>query len=113
MIGIADNDKVNLSNIHRQTLFNSSDIGKYKVKVVDNKIKLINSNTKVKIYKFRLDNLNLKKIIGEYDYIVDGSDNFKTKFLLNDYCLKFKKFLVTGAISKFDGNIFTFSNESH
>ena len=109
LIGIADNDKVNLSNIHRQTLFNSSDIGKYKVKVVDNKIKLINSNTKVKIYKFRLDNLNLKKIIGEYDYIVDGSDNFKTKFLLNDYCLKFKKFLVTGAISKFDGHIFTFN----
>jgi molybdopterin/thiamine biosynthesis adenylyltransferase len=109
LIGIVDNDKVNLSNIHRQTFFNYSDIGKYKVKVVDSKIKLINSNIKVKIYKFRLDNLNLKKIIHKYDYIVDGSDNFKTKFLLNDYCLKFKKFLVTGAISKFDGHIFTFN----
>ena len=93
LIGIVDNDKVNLSNIHRQTFFNYSDIGKYKVKVVDSKIKLINSNIKVKIYKFRLDNLNLKKIIHKYDYIVDGSDNFKTKFLLNDYCLKFKKLL--------------------
>ena len=43
-----------------------------------------------------------------YDYIIDGSDNFKTKFLVNDYCKKFKKFLVTGAISKFDGHIFSF-----
>ena len=108
-IGIVDNDRVSLSNLHRQSLYNTSDIGKFKVKITKDKIKEINHNTKVTIYKIRLNNENFKKIINGYDYIVDGSDNFTTKFLLNDYCLKFKKILVTGAISKFDGHIFTFN----
>ncbi|MBA1340180.1 MAG: adenylyltransferase and sulfurtransferase [Pelagibacterales bacterium] len=108
-IGIVDDDMVSLSNIHRQGLYQTSDIGKSKVKIIKNKIKLINNNTKVKTYKFRLNNKNFKKIINDYDFIVDGSDNFKTKFLLNDFCLKHKKFLVMGAISKFDGHIFTFN----
>ena len=108
-IGVVDDDKVSLSNLHRQSLYNTSDIGKFKVKIAKDKIKKINPNTKVTIYKIRLNNNNFKKIINDYDYIVDGSDNFTTKFLLNDYCLKFKKVLVTGAISKFDGHIFTFN----
>jgi len=107
-IGVVDDDKVSLSNLHRQSLYNTSDIGKFKVKIAKDKIKKINPDTKVTIYKIRLNNNNFKKIINDYDYIVDGSDNFTTKFLLNDYCLKFKKILVTGAISKFDGHIFTF-----
>ena len=108
-IGVVDDDKVSLSNLHRQSLYNTSDIKKFKVKIARDKIKKINPNTKVTIYKIRLGNDNFKKIINDYDYIVDGSDNFTTKFLLNDYCLKFKKILVTGAISKFDGHIFTFN----
>jgi molybdopterin/thiamine biosynthesis adenylyltransferase len=108
-IGIVDDDKVSLSNLHRQSLYNTSDIGKFKVIVAKYKIKKINPNTKVTIYKIRLNNVNFKKIINNYDYIVDGSDNFKTKFLLNDLCLKFKKTLVVGAISKFDGHVFTFN----
>ena len=108
-IGVVDDDKVSLSNLHRQSLYNTSDIGKFKVKIAKDKIKKINPNTKVTIYKIRLNNNNFKKIINDYDYIVDGSDNFTTKLLLNDYCLKFKKILVTGAISKFDGHIFTFN----
>ena len=108
-IGVVDDDKVSLSNLHRQSLYNTLDIGKFKVKIAKDKIKKINPNTKVTIYKIRLNNNNFKKIINDYDYIVDGSDNFKTKFLLNDYCLKFKKVLVTGAISKFDGHVFTFN----
>jgi molybdopterin/thiamine biosynthesis adenylyltransferase len=108
-LGIVDDDKVNLSNLHRQSLYNTSDIGKFKVKIAKDKIKKINPNTKVTIYKIRLNNNNFKKIINDYDYIVDGSDNFTTKFLLNDYCLKFKRILVTGAISKFDGHVFTFN----
>ena len=109
LIGIVDDDKVSLSNLHRQTLYNTSDIGKFKVKIAKDKIKKINPNTKITIYKIRLNDYNIKKIINNYDYIVDGSDNFTTKFLLNDYCLKLKKVLVTGAISKFDGHIFTFN----
>ena len=109
MLGIVDDDKVSLSNLHRQSLYNMSDIGKFKVKVAKDKIKKINPNTKVIIYKNRLNNSSFKKIINDYDYIIDGSDNFKTKFLLNDFCLRFKKILVTGAISKFDGHVFTFN----
>ena len=108
-LGIIDDDKVSLSNLHRQSLYNTSDIGKFKVKIAKDKIKKINPNTKVTIYKIRLNNNNFTKIINDYDYIVDGSDNFTTKFLLNDFCLQFKKVLVTGAISKFDGHIFTFN----
>ena len=108
-LGIVDDDKVSLSNLHRQNLYITSDIGKFKVKIAKDKIKKINPNTRVTTYKIRLNNKNFKKIISDYDYVVDGSDNFTTKFLLNDFCLKFKKVLVTGAISKFDGHIFTFN----
>ena len=107
-IGLIDNDVVNLSNIHRQSLFNSKDIKKQKVSVAAKKLKEINPFTKVETYKFRLNEKNIENIIKDYELIVDGSDNFKTKFLVNDYCVKLKKKLVTGAISKFDGHIFTF-----
>jgi|TARA_B110001452_G_scaffold262144_1_gene261775 adenylyltransferase/sulfurtransferase len=108
LLGIIDDDKVSLSNLHRQSLYNFSDIGKFKVKIAKHQIKKINPNIKIKTYKIRLNNDNFEKIINDYDYIVDGSDNFTTKFLLNDFCIKFKKTLVVGAISKFDGHILTF-----
>ena len=107
-IGIIDHDIVDLSNIHRQSLYDFKDINKTKVQIAKKKLNKINSETKIISYKIKLNKYNFKKIINDYDYIVDGSDNFKTKFLINDFCLKFKKFLVTGAISKFDGHIFTF-----
>ena len=107
-LGIIDYDNVDLSNIHRQSLYNVSDIKKSKDLVAKKKLKKINSKTNIICYKTRIDKSNLKKIIKEYNYIVDGSDNFETKFLINDTCKKFKKFLVTGAISKFNGHIFTF-----
>ena len=107
-IGLIDNDTVNLSNIHRQSLFNSNDLKKSKVKVAAKKLKDINPHSKIKTYNIRLNEKNIKNVIQNYDLVIDGSDNFKTKFLINDYCLMFKKKLVTGAISKFDGHIFTF-----
>ena len=108
-IGIVDFDKINLSNIHRQNLYNSKDIGKYKVDVVKEKIKSINPFTKIKTYKKKITEKNLNNIIKIFDIIVDGSDNFKTKFLLNKYSIKYKKNLIIGAISKFDGHVFTFN----
>ena len=107
-IGLIDNDIVNLSNIHRQSLFNSKDIKKLKVNVAAKKLQEINPLTKIKTYKTRLNQKNIENIFKNYEIIIDGSDNFKTKFLINDYCIKLKKKLVTGAISKFDGHIFTF-----
>ena len=111
-IGIVDNDIVNVSNIHRQSLYDTSDIKALKVKSAKNKLKSINPNTIIKTFNLRIDKFNASKIIKDYDYIVDGSDNFNTKFLLNDYALKFKKFLVVGAISKFDGHLFTYNFRS-
>ena len=108
-IGVADNDKVNISNIHRQSLYNCKDIGKYKVNVVKQKIKLINPKVKIDTFKVRIEKKNIEKIFKDYDFIIDGSDNFKTKFLLNKYCLNHKKILIVGAISKMDGHIFTFN----
>ena len=107
-IGLVDNDTVSISNIHRQSLFSSKDIKKTKVSVAAKKLKDINPDTKIKTYNTRLNEKNIRNIIKNYDLIIDGSDNFKTKFLINDYCFKFKKKLVTGAISKFDGHVFTF-----
>jgi len=107
-IGIIDHDLVGLSNIHRQTLYDEKDLGKSKVKVAKKKLTNINSETKIDIYNFKLDKKKFIKIVKNYDYVVDGTDNFETKFLINDISLKYKKFLVTGAISKFDGHIFTF-----
>ena len=107
-IGVADFDKINLSNIHRQNLYNSKDVGKYKVDVVKERIQSINPFTKIKTYKKKINNKNLNNIIKSFDIIVDGSDNFKTKFLLNKYSIKNKKILIVGAINKFDGHVFSF-----
>ncbi len=107
-LGIVDHDLVSLSNIHRQTLYDEKDLGKPKVKVAKKKLNNINSKTKIDIYNLKLNKKKFTKIVKNYDYIVDGTDNFETKFLINDISLKYKKFLVTGAISKFDGHIFTF-----
>ena len=111
-IGIMDYDKVSLSNIHRQTLYTAKDVNKFKVDVVKKKLNLINKYIKINTYNRKASEKNLNNIINKYDIIVDGSDNFKTKFLLNKYSLKFKKILIVGAISKFDGHIFTFDFNS-
>ena len=108
-LGIVDNDLVSISNIHRQSLYDQKDLNKSKVKIAQKKLKNINPKTKVSTYNLRLDKKNFLKIIKNYDYIVDGTDNFESKFLINDISLKYKKFLVTGAISKFDGHIFSFN----
>ena len=107
-LGIVDCDNVDLSNIHRQSLYNVGDIKKSKVLIAKRKLKKINSKTNIISHKIRINKNNLTKIIKKYDYVVDGSDNFETKFLINDFSKKFQKYLVTGAISKFDGHIFTF-----
>ena len=108
-LGIVDHDRISLSNIHRQSLFNQKDLNQLKVKIAKKKLNNINSLTKIKIFNYKLNKSNFQKIIKDYDYIVDGTDNFESKFLINDLSLKYKKFLVTGAISKFDGHIFTFN----
>ena len=111
-IGIIDYDKISLSNINRQTLYNTDDINKFKVEVLKKKLKKINPLVNVKIFKKKINEENINNLISNYEIIVDASDNFNTKFLLNEKSLKKKKKLVVGAISKFDGHIFVFNFEN-
>ena len=108
-LGIIDHDIVSLSNIHRQSLYDEKDVNQSKVKAAKQKLNRINSKTKINTFNLKLNNTSFEKIIKNYDYIVDGTDNFESKFMINDLSLKYKKFLVTGAISKFDGHIFSFN----
>ena len=108
-IGIVDYDKIELSNLNRQTLFNANDIGKFKVSQAKNIITKTNKKLKVKTYKKKLTLNNIKSIINKYDIICDGSDNYETRYLINDQCKKSKKILISAAISKFDGHLFKFN----
>jgi len=108
-IGIVDHDKVELSNLSRQTLFNISDIGKFKVTQAKKKIKKIYKKINVKIFKTKVSNKNINKILKNYQIICDGTDNFETRYLINDICKKNKKILITAAINKFDGHLLKFN----
>jgi molybdopterin-synthase adenylyltransferase len=108
-IGIVDKDKVEISNLSRQVLFNTNDVNKSKSIATATKLRKINPDIKIKYFNKKLIKKNINKIAKNFDLIVDGSDNFRTRFLINDYCLKNKKILVSGAINKFDGQIYTFN----
>ena len=108
-IGIVDFDKVEISNLNRQILFGVSDIGKFKVDQVKKKISNLNDKIKIIPFKQKLTIKNIKKIFKNFDIICDGTDNFKTRYLINDYCFKNKKILISAAISKFDGHLFKFN----
>ena len=79
-LGLVDYDKVSLSNIHRQTLYSEKDINKSKVKISKKKLNEINPKTRINIFDYKLDKIKLNKIIKNYNYIIDGTDNFESKF---------------------------------
>ncbi len=108
-IGIVDHDKIELGNLNRQILFNSSDLGKYKVNQAKIKIKKIYNRIKIKTLKIKITKKNIKKTLKGYNIICDGTDNFDTRLLINDYCKENKKILISAAISKFDGHLFKFN----
>tara|TARA_B100000029_G_scaffold353670_1_gene346362 strand:- start:230 stop:994 length:765 start_codon:yes stop_codon:yes gene_type:complete len=108
-IGVVDKDTVEISNLGRQIIFDTKDINKKKSIVAINKLKKINPDIKLLSFNKKLTLKNIKIIAKDFDLIVDGSDNFRTRFLINDYCMKNRKILVSGAISKFDGQVFTFN----
>ena len=107
-LGIADNDKVEISNLSRQVLFTKKDLGKFKVMVSKNFIKRINKKILVKTFLKKINKENIHQIAKNYDFICDGTDNFKSRLLINDYCIKYKKVLISSAISKYDGHVFNF-----
>ena len=108
-IGIIDKDIVEISNLTRQIIFSTKDLKKKKSSAAINKLKKINPDIKLHSFNKKLTKKNINQLAKNFDLIVDGSDNFRTRFLINDYCLKNKKILISGAISKFDGQVYTFN----
>ena len=111
-IGIIDHDKIELTNLNRQILFSEQDIGKSKVIQAYKKIRQIDKKIKIRIFEKKLEKKNIKKIFKKFDIICDGTDNFETRLLINDYSKIMKKILISGALNKFDGHLFKFDFRS-
>ena len=108
-IGIIDFDKVEIHNLHRQILFTTDDVGMPKATAAAQKINAANPNVKCIIFNELLQESNAANIISEFDIVVDGSDNFLTRYLVNDVCVQLNKPLVYGSILKFEGQLAVFN----
>ena len=107
-IGIVDADEVDLSNLQRQVIHTTADIGKSKVKSAKETMEAINPDVKVSTYRMFVDASNIRELIREYDFIIDGTDNFPAKFLINDACVLEKKPFSHAGIIRFQGQLMTY-----
>jgi adenylyltransferase/sulfurtransferase len=107
-LGVVDDDTVDLSNLQRQVIHRTSDIGAAKVASAERAMAEINPEVTVRAHKERLTAANVERLVADYDLVADGSDNFATRYLLNDTCFRLKKPLVAAAILRFDGQISTY-----
>jgi len=111
-IGIVDGDKVDVTNLQRQVLYSIDDIGKSKGRSAANKLKQLNPYVKFELYEVFLDRENALELFSNYDIIVDGSDNFQTRYLCNDAAVLTNKPLVFGSIFKFEGQVSVFNYQN-
>lgn len=107
-IGIADSDQVDISNLQRQVLHFTDDIGRSKAISAREKLERLNPDVNVIVYEEMITKNNIRNIIKNYDIVLDGSDNFPTRYLVNDACYFEKKTLVSGAILRFEGQVSVF-----
>lgn len=108
-IGIVDDDMVDETNLHRQILYTTGDIGRNKSQVAVEKLGILNPHAKFTAYPVRLNVENAEDIFRTYDLIIDGSDNFPTRYLVNDICAELKIPLVFGSLFKFEGQVSVFN----
>ena len=101
-IMLIDHDLINLSNLNRQTLFLEKDIGKYKVDTLQKNLKEINPEAKIEISKRKINKRNIDEYLSPFKIILDCTDNFQSRYLINEYCFKKKKILVSAALQNFD-----------
>ncbi len=109
IIGIADQDIVSASNLHRQILFTADEIGQQKVFVAARKMKQLNDSVLVEPYPFAINKHNAIEMIAKYDLVIDGTDNFAAKYLINDVCVLLNKPFIYGAVSSYEGQITVFN----
>jgi adenylyltransferase/sulfurtransferase len=107
-IGLADFDRVELHNLQRQILHKTDDLGRLKVESGRETLESLNPEVKIQTYPDRIVSANIREIIKGYDLVLDGSDNFPTRFLVNDACYFERNTLISGAILRFDGQLSTF-----
>lgn len=107
-IGIADADEVDLSNLQRQIIHSTKDKGKEKVQSARETIEAINPDVKVNIYRTFVNEDNVDYLIKEYDFVIDATDNFFSKFLINDACVKAKKPFSHAGVTRFQGQLMTY-----
>ena len=108
-IGIIDDDRIALHNLHRQILYTTDDIGLLKAEVAEKRLRCMNPEVQFRIYPVRLDNKNALGIITDYHFVVDATDNFATRYIVNDACVLLDKPLIYGAISMFEGQVAIFN----
>jgi molybdopterin/thiamine biosynthesis adenylyltransferase len=107
-LGLVDDDTVSLSNLQRQILFQTRDVGRPKVEAGAEALKALNSGVQIESHNLRITAANAMDLIAGYDIVADGSDNFATRFLLNDACFFAKKPLVSAAVTEFEGQLATY-----
>jgi molybdopterin-synthase adenylyltransferase len=107
-LGLVDDDAVSLSNLQRQILFRTADIGRPKVAAAAEALKALNPGVQIESHNMRITAANALELIAGYDIVADGSDNFATRFLLNDACFFARKVLVSAAVTEFEGQLATY-----
>ncbi|MEP7109662.1 MAG: HesA/MoeB/ThiF family protein [Ferruginibacter sp.] len=108
-IGIADDDLVSITNLHRQVLYSTFDIGFSKAEIARHSLTRLNPDINIIAYKERVTTENALLLIGAYDIVIDGTDNFSSRYMINDACSLLNKPLVYGAVSKFEGQVAIFN----
>lgn len=111
-IGIVDFDKVELHNLHRQILYTENHVGQFKSTTAKTILENLNPHINVQSFEEKLTLENAKEIITNFDFVVDGSDNFTTRYIINDTCVALNKTLIYGSILKFEGQVAVFNHKN-
>ncbi len=112
IIGLMDDDVVSISNLQRQILYSEAEVGMPKAIQAKKRLEALNSSIQINAYPNRLTTENAAGIISQYDIVVDGCDNFATRYLINDTCVQLGKIYVYGAIRAFDGQVSVFNYQA-
>jgi len=110
-LGLLDHDTISMTNLHRQTLYTEADVGLKKAEVAAQRLSALNSEIEIEVLSERLEVDNARQLISSYDLVIDGTDNFETKYLINDACILENKPWVYASVYKHEGQISVFNYE--